>query len=219
MKENPKHTDHHFTKISEYKYNLIEVDKTKTDLEKVKSIYDYHKQKLDNMKHNLSLLENPTDHEFNSFNDQIRVLAAILGDLFKEIIEPNESVEPSKSYEELQKENEALKLTFQVLKTGLELFTSLKKVNDFSKGGIVNNSEGPEMVVDQKKRVKIVDFLKLDISTRLYNVIKFIDEEFEFIHEIDYRKWIHQRRFGKKTLNELIKISLEQNILLHKTIS
>lgn len=26
-KENPKHTDHHFTKMSEYKYNLIEVQK------------------------------------------------------------------------------------------------------------------------------------------------------------------------------------------------
>lgn len=81
-KENPKHTDHHFTKMSEYKYTL-------------------------------------------------------------------EYIEPRKSYEELQKENEALKLTFQVLKTGLELFTSLKKVNDFAKGGIVNNSEGPEMVVNK----------------------------------------------------------------------
>lgn len=35
MKENPKHTDHHFTKMSEYKYNLIEVEPRKTDLEKI----------------------------------------------------------------------------------------------------------------------------------------------------------------------------------------
>lgn len=73
MKENPKHTDHHFTKISEYKYTL-------------------------------------------------------------------KFVEPSKSYEELQKENRALKLAFQVLKTGLKLFTNLKKVNDFAKGGITKPS-------------------------------------------------------------------------------
>jgi len=87
MKENPKHTDHHFTPISEYKYTF-------------------------------------------------------------------EFVEPRKTYEELQKENEALKLTFQVLKTATELFNNLKKVNDFAKGGIVNsNSEGPEMVFNEKKHI------------------------------------------------------------------
>lgn len=144
--DTPKHTDHHFKKMNEYKYKLIEV-------------------------------------------------------------------EPRKSYEQL----EMLKLCESIIKTALQLHQ--KKTHEFKKSGITNNSEGPEMVVNEKKRVKIVDFLKLDISTRLYNVIKFIDEEFEFIHEIDYRKWMYKRRFGKKTLNELIKISLEQNILLHKTIS
>jgi len=56
-------------------------------------------------------------------------------------------VEPRKSYEELQKENEALKLTFQVLKTASELFTNIQKLGStFQKGGIVNNSAGPEMI-------------------------------------------------------------------------
>jgi len=87
MKENPKHTDHHFTKMSDYKYTL-------------------------------------------------------------------EFVEPRKTYEELQMENRALELAFEVLKTGLKLFTNLKKVNDFAKGGIVNNSEGPEIVVNSKEESK-----------------------------------------------------------------
>jgi hypothetical protein len=58
---NPKHTDHHFKKMSEYKYTL-------------------------------------------------------------------EFVEPRKSYEELQKENRALKLAFQVLKTASELFSNVQKL-------------------------------------------------------------------------------------------
>jgi len=66
-----------------------------------------------------------------------------------------EFVEPRKTYEELQKENEALKLTFQVLKTATELFNNVKKLGEtFQKGGIVNSdSEEPEMVYNEKKEL------------------------------------------------------------------
>lgn len=33
MKDNPKHTDHHFTKMSDYKYTLEFVEPRKSDLE------------------------------------------------------------------------------------------------------------------------------------------------------------------------------------------
>lgn len=38
------------------------------------------------MKQNLRDLDNPTDEEFNFINVQIRVLAAILGDLYTKIL-------------------------------------------------------------------------------------------------------------------------------------
>ena len=52
----------------------------------VQTIYDEHKKKLDNMKFNLSIIENPTDNEFNLYHEQIIVLASILGDLYKKIL-------------------------------------------------------------------------------------------------------------------------------------
>jgi hypothetical protein len=55
----------------------------------VRAIYDDHMVKLNNLKDNLANLENPTDHELNLFHEQIRVLSAVLGDLFKKILNNN----------------------------------------------------------------------------------------------------------------------------------
>ena len=52
----------------------------------VQDIYDEHKLKLDNIKDNLRSIENPTDHEFNLLHEQIRVLADVLGDLYKKVL-------------------------------------------------------------------------------------------------------------------------------------
>ncbi len=53
----------------------------------VQDIYNEHKVKLNNMKDNLRSLDNPTDAEFNLIHEQIRILSAVLGDLFKKVLD------------------------------------------------------------------------------------------------------------------------------------
>jgi hypothetical protein len=51
--ENPKHTDHHFTKMSEYKYTLEFVEPRKS-YEELQKELDLIKERLD---HNFSILK------------------------------------------------------------------------------------------------------------------------------------------------------------------
>jgi hypothetical protein len=63
----------------------------------VQAIYDEHTVNLNRMKDNLSNLDNPTDAEFTLIHEQIRVLAAVLGDLYKKVLDKELDVEKRKS--------------------------------------------------------------------------------------------------------------------------
>lgn len=69
----------------------------------VQTIYDEHKKKLDNMKDNLRSIEDPTDYEFNLLHEQITVLAAVLGDLYKKVLSPEDFIEESFTSKERRK--------------------------------------------------------------------------------------------------------------------
>jgi hypothetical protein len=63
--------------------------------------------------------------------------------------------------EDLKKQNELLKLSFQVIKTSLELYTDLKNVNNFEKGGIVNDKQTEFVISDElKEQMKRISLLK-----------------------------------------------------------
>jgi len=63
--------------------------------------------------------------------------------------------------EDLKKQNELLKLSFQVIKISLEVYTDLKNVNNFEKGGIVNDKQTEFVVSDElKEQMKRISLLK-----------------------------------------------------------
>lgn len=148
MKENPKHTDHHFKPLNEYKYNLIEVEPRKLSESEISILgWDQAFDLIITLEKLIEGSEILLNQGYDGHGHEIISQCVKEGKLFinkiNNFIEAKYNMEPRKSYEELQKENEALKLTFQVLKTASELFSNVQKLGaTFQKGGITNNSEG-----------------------------------------------------------------------------